>query len=109
MYTLVSKVFATISRTSRGVFALKLGWPQRGGYTLSLGGISREVPVIGSPVIGPWYDMRPENWGLFCVPTIFHFHKESFRRTPITMLNTCNRVSAQAKCVSFYASFRPNV
>jgi hypothetical protein len=29
-----------------GVFALKLGWPQRGGYTLSLGDISREVPVL---------------------------------------------------------------
>jgi hypothetical protein len=34
--------------------------------------------------------MRPENWGLFCVPAIFHFHEESFPRTPITMLNMCN-------------------
>jgi hypothetical protein len=30
--------------------------------------------------------MRPENWVLFCVPAIFHFHEESFPPTPITML-----------------------
>ena len=34
----------------------------------------------------PLPSMRPENWGLFCVPAIFHFHEESFPPTPITML-----------------------
>jgi hypothetical protein len=36
---------AAVYPAPRGVFALKLGWPQRGGYTLSLGDTSREVPV----------------------------------------------------------------
>jgi hypothetical protein len=43
-----------------------------------------------SLLVHGYSSMRSENWGLFCVPVIFRFHKESFLRTPITILNMCN-------------------
>jgi len=47
IYTLVSKVLVLWYIPPRWVvFTLKLGWPQRGGYTLSLGDTSREIPVF---------------------------------------------------------------
>jgi hypothetical protein len=53
--------------------------------------------------------MRPENWGLFCVPAIFHFHEESCPRTPITMLNTCNSTARVGeRSGRFWPTPKPN-